>query len=86
MTPWFGGALLVLLMPLFLVQTMGTNVPALLQIAAPYIPSVLLADLLRFSFTYAVPWGQVLLNLGIVLASTALLLGLVVWRVRWLDR
>jgi hypothetical protein len=47
---------------------------------------VLLAKAIRISFASGVPWGEVLVNLGVVLGCAALLLACVAWRVRRSDR
>jgi hypothetical protein len=86
MNLWFGGVILVLLMPLLLTQAMGSNVPALLKTIMPGIPSVRLINVTRVAFSGSVPWGEVLVDLGVVLGSTAILLATVIWRMRRSDR
>ena len=86
MNLWFGAALLVLLMPMFLVNTLGSSAPAIVRTIMPWIPSVLLSKVVLISFSGSVPWGQVLTNLGVILGCAALLLVLVAWRVRRSDR
>lgn len=86
MNLWFGAALVVLLMPMFLVNTLGANAPAILRTIMSWIPSVLLIKVILISFSGSVPWGEVLTNLGAILGCTGLLLALVVWRVRRSDR
>lgn len=86
MNLWFAGAMMVLLMPLVLMQATSANVPALLKAIFSWIPSVLLAKAAQVAFAGSVPWGEMLTNLGVVLACTAILLAAVVWRVRRSDR
>ena len=86
MNLWFGAALLVLLMPMFLVNTLGSNAPAIVRTIMLWIPSVLLSKVVLISFSGGVPWGEVLTNLGVILGCAALLLVLVAWRVRRSDK
>ena len=60
MNLWFGAALVVLLMPMFLVNTLGANAPAILRTIMSWIPSVLLIKVILISFSGSVPWGEVL--------------------------
>ncbi|MFZ5915410.1 MAG: ABC transporter permease [Chloroflexota bacterium] len=86
MNLWFGAGLLALLVPVLLAQTLGPNVPQIVRTILPWAPSVLLADVVRISLAGSLPWGDVLLKLGIVWAGTVAVLGLVVWRLRLSDR
>jgi predicted transporter len=52
----------------------------------PWVPSVALAEIIRFVFLENVPWGETLANLGSVLGISLLLYGIVVWKVRRSDR
>ena len=83
---WYGVVLLVLMMPLFFSQTLGTKVAPAIGFVMAYVPTVLLDGSVRASFAYSVPWDQVALNLGLVLVCTAVLLALVARQVRRLDR
>lgn len=86
MNLWFGGVLLVLIMPVFLTGALGLSAPQGVRAILPWVPSVLLAKAIRISFAGGVPWGEVLVNLGMVLGCAALLLVCVAWRVRRSDR
>ena len=86
MNLWFGGLLLALLMPVFLVNTLGSNVPQIVRTILPWIPTVLLSQVVHISFTASVPLDRVLLNLGIVVGSAVAVLAAVVWVVRRSDR
>jgi ABC-type multidrug transport system permease subunit len=57
-----------------------------LKSIVPYFPSAILSDIVRFSFSSRVPWGDLWTGLGIVLACTVLLLAVVVWQVRRSNR
>jgi ABC-2 type transport system permease protein len=83
---WFGGVLVVLMMPMFLVEMLSSNAPQVVRSIVPYIPTILLFETLRTSFSHTIPWGEVLIDLGIVLAYAVVLLGLVAWRMRRSDR
>jgi ABC-2 type transport system permease protein len=83
---WFGAVLVVLMVPLFLVETLSSNAPQVVRSIVPYIPTVLLFETVRTSFSQTIPWAEVLIDLGIVLACSAVLLGFVAWRMRRSDR
>jgi ABC-2 type transport system permease protein len=74
----FSGALFV--------DMLDMNIPIAIQTLLPWIPSVALAEIIRFAFLETVPWGDVLVNLGSVGAISLLLYGIVVWKVRRSDR
>jgi hypothetical protein len=86
MNLWFGGVLLVLLMPVYLVNALGPNVPQSVRTILPWIPTVLLSKVVRFSFSASVPLDQVLPALGVVVGSAVAVLAVVVWVVRRSDR
>ena len=86
MNLWLGGALLLLLVPVFLVNNLGPNAPETIRAILPWIPSVLLANAVRGAFSSSVPWGEVGLNLGMLLSFAAVVLALVAWQVRRSDR
>ena len=86
MNLWLGGALLLLLVPVFLVNNLGPNAPETIRAILPWIPSVLLASAVRGAFSGSVPWGEVGLNLGMLLSFAAVVLALVAWQVRRSDR
>ena len=51
-----------------------------------WVPSVALAEIIRFVFLENVPWGETLANLGSVIGISLLLYAVVVWKVRQSDR
>ena len=75
----------VLLMSAFLAD-FASNWPALLRTLISWLPSVALVKVLRISFSNVVPVQQVLLNLMATIAPAVVLLAIVVWRIRRLDR
>jgi uncharacterized membrane protein YraQ (UPF0718 family) len=83
---WFGTVLLALLAPVFLAGMPGLSNSPLLKSIASYVPTAILSDMVRFSFSNRVPWGELLTGPGIVLACTVLLLGVVAWKLRRSDR
>jgi ABC-type Na+ efflux pump permease subunit len=81
-----GAILMILMVPMLLVNFMGTNWPAIINVILPWIPSVALAHVIRISFSGSAPLAPILSNLGIVVGGALLILAIVVWRVRQLDR
>jgi len=65
---------------------LGLDMPAVAQAMLPWVPSVALAEIIRFVFLENVPREQALAQFGSVLAISALLYALVVWKVRRSDR
>ena len=82
--------LTMLLMVVFIgalfVNMLGLDIPAVVQAMLPWVPSVALAEIIRFVFLESTPWVQVWTNLGSVLVISLLLYGVVVWKVRRSDR
>ena len=62
------------------------DIPVVVQVMLPWVPSVALAEIIRFVFLENIPWEEALVNLGSVLAISALLYAVVVWKVRRSDR
>ncbi len=78
--------LLVVFIGTLFVNMLGLDIPAVVQAMLPWVPSVALAEIIRFIFLETVPWEEVLANLGSVLAISTLLYAVVVWNVRRSDR
>lgn len=78
--------ILMILIGALFVDMLSLDVPGVLQVMLPWIPSVALAQINQFVFLEGTPWAQVWTNLGSVLLISALLYGVVVWKVRRLDR
>jgi ABC-2 type transport system permease protein len=85
MSVWTGMLLMGLLLPMILTDP-SLSVPRVLASLSPWIPSVALAASLRATFAESVPLALVLPRLGVLLASSAVLLGGVVWLIRRFDR
>jgi ABC-2 type transport system permease protein len=86
MNMWLGLILILLIMPVFLEQTLGSRLPEAVAAIVPWLPSVAMSELFRMSLSNSLVPDQIVLNLGIMLGFTALLLAVVVWRVKQLDR
>ena len=78
--------LLVVFIGALFVDMLGLDIPVVIQAILPWVPSVALADILRFVFLENVSWGLVLANLGGVMGISILLYALVIWKVRRWDR
>jgi ABC-2 type transport system permease protein len=83
---WTGLLFILLLMPLFLIDTMKASWPVALQKVLPLTSTVALAKLYRISFSATAPLDLVLQNLAVLLISALVLLVIVVWHVRRSDR
>ena len=82
---------LTMLLLLFFIGAMfidmfGLTVPDIVQAMLPWVPSIALAEVIQFVFLESIPWVQVWTNLGSVLAISALLYAVVIWKVSRLDR
>ena len=75
-----------MLLPMLLRGYLAANSPGLAGTLLRWLPSTLLVDAVKASFVAHVAWGEVLPGLGVVLASTALLLAVVIWWVRRTTR
>ena len=78
--------LLVVFIGALFVNMLDVGIPAVVQAIIPGVPSVALAEIIRFVFLESTPWVQVWTNLGSVLGISLLLYGVVVWKVRQADR
>ena len=86
MNMWLGLILILLIMPVFLEQTIGGRLPEVIAAIFPWLPSVAMSDLVQMSLSNRLVPDQVALNLGIMLGFAVLILAAVVWRVRRMDR
>jgi len=77
---------LVVFVGTLFVNMLDMDLPPAVQTVLPWVPSVALAEIIRFVFLKTVPWGEVLAHLGRVIDISLLLYGVVVWRVRRSDR
>ncbi|MGB3712838.1 MAG: ABC transporter permease [Candidatus Promineifilaceae bacterium] len=78
--------LIVVFIGALFVNMLDLDIPMVVQAILPWVPSVALAEILRFVFLENIPWEEALLKLGSVLAISFLLYAVVVWKVRRSDR
>lgn len=83
---WLGVILMVLLVPVFLAETLGSNFPEIIKNVVPWIPSVALAEIFRTSFSNDLSVATTLPDLTVLLAFSLFFLALTVWRVRQMDK
>jgi len=86
MNMWGGLLIAVLMVPMFLSTIVGPDFPPVIQAMLPWLPSVAMVNLMRLSLSENIFPLPILLNLGILTGFTLLLLGLVVWRMRQMDK
>jgi ABC-2 type transport system permease protein len=75
----------LLLWPVFL-SVVDVILPETLRTVIYWIPTVALVKAFRYALSDGATWDQIAFHLGIVAISAALVLGLVVWKVRRSDR
>ncbi len=85
MTGWLSLTIVVISGSIFVVL-IGLEMPAWLDTLIHWLPSVALAKIFWASFSTQAQIAQVLRNLGIVLVTSGILYGFVIWQVRRLDR
>ena len=85
MTGWLSLTIVVITGSIFVVL-IGLEMPAWLDTLIQWLPSVALARIFWASFSTQAQIGQVLRNLSIVLVTSGILYGFVIWQVRRLDR
>jgi ABC-2 type transport system permease protein len=78
--------LILILVGAMFVYMVDVQVPSLVQVIIPWVPSVALAKMIFASFLENVLWTEILRDLGSVLAISALLYTVVTWKVRQSDR
>ena len=84
---WMGLILMVLLVPMFLSMTaIHYDWPGFVRFIMPRMPSSALARVFRVCLSDTIPVEMVLMDLGIVIGSAAVMLAGVVWLVRRTDR
>jgi len=81
-----GLVLILLMVPMLLSLAPTANIPASLKTALPYLPSVAMGRLFSMSFSNVVDFAALLLNLSVLLGFAIVLLLLVTWRVKRMDR
>jgi ABC-type transport system involved in multi-copper enzyme maturation permease subunit len=83
---WVGLLVMLLLVPMLLAELASAGLPVVVQGILPWVPSVAMAKLTRFSMMVAVPAGDVWSNAGVLAAESLVFYALVMWRVRRSDR
>jgi hypothetical protein len=78
--------LIVIFIGALFVNMLGLDIPVVVQSMLPWVPSVALAEIIRFVFLENIPWEEAMVKLGSVLAISAPLYAVVVWKVRRSDR
>ena len=78
--------LLMVFVGTLMADMLDMDLPAAVQTVFPWVPSVALAEIIRFAFLKTVPWGEVLAHLSRVIGISLPLYAVVVWSVRRSDR
>jgi ABC-type multidrug transport system permease subunit len=78
--------LIVVFIGTLFVDMLGLDIPLAVQAMLSWVPSVALAEILRFVFLENILWEEALLKLGSILAISALLYAMVVLKVLRSDR
>jgi hypothetical protein len=82
---WFGLLMMVMLIPVFLEFSPPTGALSWWQVLLEWLPSVGFADLIRATFVEEIPRSYILRGFLSMLATAAVLLGIVIWRLRRLE-
>jgi ABC-type transport system involved in multi-copper enzyme maturation permease subunit len=83
---WLALITILLMVPVFLSQTMRASLPIALRTIMQNLPSVAMSRLVRSSFSSAPLMDSTWIDLGLLVGPTILLLVLVVMQVRRMDR
>jgi ABC-2 type transport system permease protein len=78
--------LIVVFIGALFANMLNMDIPMVVQTILPWVPSVALSEIIRFVFLENIPWEQALVKLGSVLAISAPLYAVVIWKVRRSDR
>ncbi len=81
-----GLVLMLLMVPMLLSIVPATNIPASLEAALPYLPSVAMGRLFSMSFSNVIDAAALLFNLSVLVGFAIVLLLVVTWRVKRMDR
>jgi ABC-2 type transport system permease protein len=85
MTGWLSLTIVVISGSIFAVL-IGLEMPSWLDTLVQWLPSVALARVFWASFSTHAQLTQILRNLGVVVLTSGILYGFVIWRLRLLDR
>jgi ABC-2 type transport system permease protein len=78
--------LIVIFVASIFVDMVELELPTFIRVILPWVPSVALAEVIRFVFLESIPWPEIGMDLGSVLGISAFLYAIVVWQVRRSDR
>lgn len=81
-----GLVLILLMVPMLLSLAPAANIPASVKTVLPFLPSVAMGRLFSISFSNVVEFAALLLNLSVLFGFAIVLLLLVTWRVKRMDR
>jgi ABC-2 type transport system permease protein len=79
-------AILLILIGSVLIKALGVELPFLVRIILPWVPSVALAEIYRTALSETISTKQLWTNFGIVLAASLVLYGIVIYIIRRSDR
>lgn len=85
MTGWLSLTILIITGSIFVVL-IGLDLPAWIAALVQWLPSVALAKIFWASFSTQAQLPQILSSMGIVIVFSGLLFGLIIWRLKLLDR
>lgn len=85
MTGWMSLVLIIITASIFVVL-LDLDMPAFLETAVQWLPSVALAKIFWASFSTQVKSAQIWFNLGIVAVTSSIIYGAIIWRLRGMDR
>lgn len=83
---WVGLAIMVLLIPVFLWTSLLTKLSPLVKTLLQVLPSVAMSNLVNYSLTEIFLFRDVLVNTLVLVMFVLLMLTLVSWRLRRMDR
>ncbi|UCF61017.1 MAG: ABC transporter permease [Anaerolineaceae bacterium] len=83
---WVSLVILSLLASVFLKQFVGSSWPPIVKALVAWFPTVAMSNVIQVSFSNLASLNILLPNLGIMLGAAILLLSVVVWKVRRMDR
>jgi ABC-2 type transport system permease protein len=85
MTGWLS-LIMVLITGTIFIELINLDLPSLLEQILPWLPPVALAQIFWASFSSQVDFQQVLASFAAVVFFSAALFGIIIWRIRQIDR
>jgi ABC-2 type transport system permease protein len=86
MNVWLGLVIIVLMVPVFVSHTMGASLPGALETIIQNFPTAAMTRLVRFSFSSASLTNSTWTDFGLLVVPALVLLALVIWQVKRMDR